>query len=326
MYPGRCAGFFGMIAQFDENMGRLEKFMQACGLKENTIFIFMTDNGTRIERPIFNAGMRGHKELYYEGGHRVPFFLRWPAAGLDKPRDIDELTHSTDFLPTMLDLCNIEKPADAKFDGMSLAGLIKGTTDKLGDRKLVIQYGSFEDRGAVLWKKWRLVHGKELYNLADDPGQKKNLIEKYPDVAAELRLHYAQWVQEMTPLQMQVNNISIGVDSELTTMLCSANWIGSYADSWQNLLGKAVKNGYWDLQVEKSGKYKIALYGWPKQTGAAFGDKFIGFTQVPGRNVARARLKIGEKKLTMKTTPTELSAFQPLTFVSRSSISLTIFS
>jgi arylsulfatase len=308
MYPDKCSGFFGMLAQFDENMGRMEQFMQESGLKENTLFIFMTDNGSSEGAAVFNAGMRGGKTQYYEGGHRVPFFLRWPAAGLDKPRDIDELTHSTDVLPTLLDLCGIERPADLKCDGMSLAPLINGMTDKLPARKIVIQYNNLNEPGVVLWKKWRLVHGKQLYNLADDPGQKKNVIEKYPDVAAELRLHYARWVQEMTPLQMQVNNISIGVDSEPTAMLCSANWIGSYADSWQNLLGKAVKNGYWDLQVEKSGKYKIELYGWPKQTGAAFGDKFMGFTQVPGRNVAKARLKIGEKELTMKTAPTELSA------------------
>jgi arylsulfatase A-like enzyme len=308
MYPGRCSGFFGMIAQFDENMGRMERFMAESGLKENTIFIFMTDNGSRIGRPIFNAGMRGHKEQYYEGGHRVPFFVRWPAAGLDKPRDIAELTHSTDVLPTMLDLCGIRKPAGVKFDGMSLAGLIKGTQDKLGDRKIVIQYRDFDDPGVVLWKRWRLVHGDELYNLADDPGQRKNVIKKYPDVAAKLREHYGRWVQELKPLQKQINYTSIGVDSEPTAMLCSANWIGSYADSWENLLDREVKNGYWDLQVEKSGKYKIDLYGWPKQTGAAFGDKFTGFEHVPGRNVAKAKLKIGEKELTMKTMPSEFGA------------------
>ena len=311
MYPGEreeCEGFWGMIAQFDENMGRTEQFMQESGLKENTIFIFMTDNGCRIENPIFNAGMRGHKTQYYEGGHRVPFFLRWPAAGLDKPRDIDELTHSTDFLPTALDLCGIEKPADVEFDGMSLAGLIKGTQDRLPDRKIVIQYRDFEDPGVVLWKRWRLVHGDELYNLADDPGQRKNVIEEYPDVAKELRSHYASWVEEMTPLQKQVNYTSIGVDSEPTAMLCSANWIGSYADSWGNLLGRRVKNGYWDLQVEKPGKYRIELYGWPKQTKAAFGDEFTGIKHVPGRHVSKARLRIGEKELTMETAPTELSA------------------
>ncbi|MHC4151082.1 MAG: arylsulfatase [Planctomycetota bacterium] len=311
MYPGEreeSEGFWGMIAQFDENMDRLEQFMQESGLKENTIFIFMTDNGSRIGRPFFNAGMRGSKEQYYEGGHRVPFFLRWPAAGLDKPRDINELTHSTDFLPTMLDLCGIEKPTDLKFDGMSLAPLIEGKTDKLPDRKLIIQYNNLDRPGAVLWKRWRLVHGDELYNLEDDPGQEKNVIEEYPDVAQELRAHYSRWIEEITPLQKQVNYISIGVDTEPVAMLCSANWIGSYADSWGNLLGRKVKNGYWDLQVEKSGQYEIALYGWPKQTGAAFEDEFTGFTNVSGRPVARAKLKLGEKELTSDTSPKEFSA------------------
>jgi len=313
MYPGRCAGFFGMIAQFDENMGRMEQFMQESGLKENTIFIFMTDNGSSVGTAVFNAGMRGKKTQYYEGGHRVPFFLRWPAAGLDKPRDIDELTHSTDVLPTLLDMCDIEKPADLEFDGMSLTGLIEGTTDKLPDRKIVIQYNNFNRPGVVLWKKWRLVHGKELYNLADDPGQKNNVIEKYPDVAAELRLHHVRWVEEMTPLQKQVNTISIGIDSEPTTMLCSANWIGSYADSWHNILNhenlqrRGIKNGYWDLRVEKSGEYEVALYGWPKEAGAAFGEEFKGIRRVPGRPVAEAKLKIGDREMTGKTTPNERS-------------------
>jgi arylsulfatase len=307
MYPGKIAGFFGMIAQFDENMGRMEQFMRKSGLKENTIFIYMSDNGSSKGTSVFNAGMRGKKTQYYEGGHRVPFFIRWPAAGLDKPRDINELTHSTDVLPTLLDMCGIERTADMEFDGMSLTDLIESATDKLPDRKIVIQYRDFNRPGAVLWKKWRLVHDKELYNLADDPGQKNNVIENFPVVAAKLRSHHARWIEEMTPLQKEVNTISIGVDTEPTAMLCSANWIGSYADSWHNLLAKAPKNGYWDLQVEKTGKYEIALYGWPKQTGAAFGDEFTGFTHVPGRRVAEARLKIGDKELTSKTTPTELS-------------------
>jgi hypothetical protein len=90
-------------------------------------------------------------------------------------------------------------------------------------------------------------------------------------------------------------------------MLCSANWIGSYADSWHDILGKEAKNGYWDLQIEKTSEYEIALYGWPKQTNAAFGDKFTGFTNVSGRPVTRAKLQLGDKELTMETAPTEYS-------------------
>jgi len=302
-YAAMCKGnrFLGMIAQFDTNMGRLEQFLQKTGLRDNTILIFMTDNGTAGGHTIFNAGMRGHKTQYYEGGHRVPFFLRWPAAGLDKPRDIGELTHSTDVLPTLLDLCGLKKPARTRFDGMSLAGLIRGKRDKLPDRKIVIQYKDFGRPGCVLWKKWRLVHNRELYNIAGDPGQKTNVITGQPEVAKALRAHYDAWRTEMTPLQKEVNTISIGVDTEPETFLCSANWIGSYADSWHNIR-RGVKNGYWDLQVEKSGKYEIEVCGWPKGSGVLPKDKLRG---IPGRPVAGAKLKIGDQKLTKKMAPSD---------------------
>jgi len=304
-YTEMCKGipFLGMIAQFDENLGRLEQFLRESGLRENTILIFMTDNGTAAGHRVFNAGMRGHKTSYYEGGHRVPFFLRWPAAGLDKPRDVDQTTHGTDLLPTLIDLCRLKKPRQAKFDGLSLASLIEGKTDKLPDRKLVVQYRDLGRPGAVLWNKWRLVHGRELYNLADDPGQKNNLAEKHPDVAEAMKGHYVQWREEIRPLAQQINTVSIGADAEPVAFLCSANWIGDYADSWHNLRGGG-KNGYWDLKVEESGDYTIALYAWPQGADAAFGAKFKA---IPGRAVAEAKLKIGETELTKKTSPDAMS-------------------
>ncbi len=305
-YSARYGGnkFFGMIAQFDEAFGRLEAFLRRRGLRENTILVFMTDNGTSAGHRVFNAGMRGHKTQYYEGGHRVPFFLRWPAAGLDKPRDIPELTHATDLLPTLLDLCGIERPKEVRFDGLSLAPLVLGKASSLPDRKLVIQYRDLRHVGAVLWKRWRLVRGRELYNLDADPGQKRNVIADHPEVARALRQHYEAWRREVEPLQDQPNYISIGVDSEPETFLCSANWVGSYADSWGNLR-RGTKNGYWDLLVERSGRYTIEVFGWPKGSGAPFGARFKG---IPGRNVARARLKLGDQQLEARITPQHLKA------------------
>jgi hypothetical protein len=215
------------------------------------------------------------------------------------------LTHSTDVLPTLLDLCGLTKPAGARFDGMSLAGLVNAKTNALPDRKIVIQYKDFGRPGVVLWKKWRLVHNRELYNLADDPGQKTNVIDAHPEVARSLRDHYARWRGEMAPLQKQVNLISIGVASEPTTFLSSANWIGSYADSWGNLRGRGAKNGYWDIQVEQSGRYEIALYGWPKGSGAAMD---ASFKRLPARAVAEARLKIGDREVKTRTSPGDMNA------------------
>src|ERR1041384_345214 len=86
--PRNVASFFGMIANIDENMAKLDAFLVANGLRENTILIFMTDNGGTVGVPVFNAGMRGKKIDLYEGGHRVPCFIRWPAGGLRPPCDL----------------------------------------------------------------------------------------------------------------------------------------------------------------------------------------------------------------------------------------------
>ena len=119
----KVASFFGMIANIDENMDRLDAFLRETGLYDNTILIFMTDNGGTAGVPVFNAGMRGQKMDLWEGGHRVPCFIRWPAGKLRPPGDIAELTEVQDILPTLVDLCRLRKPAKAQFDGLSLAGL-----------------------------------------------------------------------------------------------------------------------------------------------------------------------------------------------------------
>ena len=109
--PHDQASFFGMIANIDENMGKLEQTLIDAGLRDNTIVIFLTDNGTYYGDVIFKAGMRGKKESLYEGGHRVPFFIRWPAGGLRSPGGIGELAQAQDVLPTLIELAGLPNPA-----------------------------------------------------------------------------------------------------------------------------------------------------------------------------------------------------------------------
>ena len=80
----QLANFFGMIANADENVGKMRSFLADKGLSENTIFVFMTDNGTVRGSKVFNAGMKGGKGSAYEGGHRVPCFIHWPAGNLQQ--------------------------------------------------------------------------------------------------------------------------------------------------------------------------------------------------------------------------------------------------
>jgi arylsulfatase A-like enzyme len=108
-------------------------------LEENTILVFMTDNGTSagvdFENGIlakgYNAGMKGKKGSMYEGGHRVPFFIRWHGSEITAGKDINELTAHIDILPTFVDMLDLKMPQQVNFDGTSLQSLLYGQTDRL---------------------------------------------------------------------------------------------------------------------------------------------------------------------------------------------------
>jgi arylsulfatase len=308
-YKGKGpAAFFGMLANIDENVGRLEKFLAETGLKDDTIVVFFNDNGATAGGKSFNAGMRGQKTTYYDGGHRAACFVRWPNGGLGKPRDVGELTQVQDLFPTLLDLCGIEKPKTAKFDGTSLAGLLKGTQDQLPDRTLVVQYGEqpggqklAKDRACVLWKKWRLVHGTELYDLAADPGQKSNVAEKLPDVMKKLKDHYEAWWRQVEPLTEEFVPVVVGADEQNPVTMTSADWAKVYCDNMNNLRTGVNKNGRWHIQAAKDGEYEIALRRWPKEADAALAAGVPAFKAVEGGlpagkalPVAKVRLKVAD--------------------------------
>jgi arylsulfatase A-like enzyme len=300
------ASFFAMIANIDENVGRLDAFLREAGLRDNTIFLYMTDNGATAGDAVYNAGMRGKKIGLYEGGHRVPFFLRWPAGKLRAPANLDTLATMQDVLPTLIDLCGIAKPPNAKFDGSSLAGLLRGSTDTLPDRMVVTQFSRMNDPrpkpgdATVMWKKWRLVSDKELFDLATDPAQERNVIEQQAEVAAKMRAHYAQWWAGVEPRVHEFSPIYIGSEKEPITMLNPCDWMDVFLDQ-QGQIRKQKKNGPWALFVERDGEYEFSLRRWPTEADAAITAGLPAYKGVDGSTqpgdafpVASAELKIGE--------------------------------
>ena len=299
-YKGFPATFFGQIANIDENMGKLVAMLGESKLAENTILIFMTDNGTVRGDKVFNAGMRGKKTQLWEGGHRVPCYVRWPAGKLGSPRDVDELTECQDILPTLIDLCGLKAPAGLELDGQSLAGLLRGTQEHLPDRMLVVQYGPDPRMGAaaVLWGKWRLVNDKQLYDVRNDPHQDRDVAVESPDVVRKMRAHYAAWWRRVRPQFEKIRYLHLGSDKANPTMLYSSDWVGSYADNFGNLAsGKGI--GRWHVMVEKAGKYEFTLSRWAPEADTPLAAPLAG-PMGKGRAVpiARARLKIGEVDLT----------------------------
>jgi arylsulfatase A-like enzyme len=182
------ASFFGMIANIDENMGRLDSMMESSGIKNNTILIFMTDNGGTAGVNYYNAGMREGKTSLYEGGHRVPCIIQWPDGKLHG--EINEMIQVQDILPIILDFCNIKN--NYKFDGVSIADVLKGKKQNhLKSRMGIVQYGRqpwnllelpVKYDACVMWNKWRLVNNTELYDIEKDPGQTTNLASEKPDI------------------------------------------------------------------------------------------------------------------------------------------------
>jgi len=303
------ANFFGMIANLDENLGKLLAMLDETGLAENTILIFMTDNGGTAGVKLYNAGMRDGKTSLYDGGHRVPCFIRWPAGKLRRPGDIDELTTCQDLLPTLIDLCGLQTPSGARFDGASLAGLLRGSQASLRDRMIVVQYHIEIPKwnATVMWKKWRLVKGSELYDIAADPGQKANVADRHPDIVRALRDHYERWWAEVEPIAQEPCYVHIGSDRENPVRLTCADWHMVYADNFRHL--QQSINSYWNLQVERDGEYEFTLTRWPPEAHAALDGPATHPTGAgKALPIARARLKIASFDQSKPVAPGDKAA------------------
>ena len=279
------ARFYGMVTNIDENVGKLRQELEALGLADDTIIVFMTDNGSCggvtlgedshvDEGPFnYNAGMRGKKGSEYEGGHRVPFILHHP--DMSTAQQFNELTTYIDFMPTMLDLCHIDVPEERSFHGTSLKPLIdKGQQAELNQRFFVTDTQRLAR--PVKWRKscvihdhWRFVNGRELYDISRDPGQRENIIEEYPELVPKMRDAYEDWWETVSGQFDRDVPFALGGSDE-TVILTTHDIRNEASDSaWhqsQVRAGKAV-SGYWAVDIRKAGTYTIELRRWDRSTG-----------------------------------------------------------
>jgi arylsulfatase len=223
-FAERTAARFGMIENIDDNIGKLMDALEANGMRENTLVIFMTDNGANSGRlryqngepkPSFNAGMRGRKASSYEGGTRVPSFWSLPgriSAGVD----IDTLTNHYDVYTTLAEFAGTEVPeGPLQPNGLSMIPLLENSKATWPERTRFVHRGrwgfepasgqmSREDAryvsAAVRTERWRLVFdlvdGEPTAHLADiqnDPGERTNLAEQHPEVVKELKQAFDEW-------------------------------------------------------------------------------------------------------------------------------------
>jgi len=306
--PG--ANFYGMITNIDENMGRLLEMLKALDLERDTVLIFMTDNGTSggyRNGKGYNAGMRGVKGSEYEGGHRVPCFIRWPGGGLKPPADIDHIAAHVDIMPTLIDICGLKTPAKNKLDGVSLLPLLKDPGKRWPERVLITDSQRVEHpqkwrKCAVMTDRWRLIDGKELYDMSADPGQKNDVAQENAEVAARLRNAYESWWADVSKRFDEYCEIIIGSDKENPARITCHDRHEEGLVPWnqKGICKGQGGNGFWAIEVERAGRYEISLRRWPEEL-----DKPI--TAAIPRSVAieavTARLKIADVDMTKPIEP-----------------------
>ena len=343
--------FYGMIANIDENIARLRESLEASQIAENTILIFLTDNGgtagarqlrslTQDKNHVavdgFNAGMRGNKTSAYEGGHRAACFVHWPQGGFDTGHDIPRLASHFDLLPTLIDLCDLQTSKPLAFDGISLAPLFRGDDSRWPARTLFVHnqgrkgarevYEGFPIKNkdfCVMTERWRMV-GKELYDFRDNPGQTRNVAAQHSDVVEALSRKYEVWWEDVTRRSKEYTPFVVNPARQKTVVLTCQSWHGDTIPYNQQHVRSALKsNGYWMIDVEQPGKYRVELRRWPRESDLAMRDKFEHRMHDPTRydvnsrllepasqtlEIDTARLKVGDFDAESPVTPTDKAA------------------
>ena len=288
-FEDNVAAFYGMCENIDDNVGRLLAQLDELQLAENTIVLFLTDNGGTAGVKIYNAGMRGGKVSVHEGGSRVPLFMRWPAAKWT-PHVVTPIVSHIDLFPTLIDLCGVTAPNGPKLDGVSLRPLLEGK-DGWPERTLFTHNPIDETNkypGAVRTQRYRLVReikgpagGSkakanddsatpwQLYDMKADPGEKDDIATANPDIVKRLAAKYDAWFTDISSEGLQRFPLPVGHTAHNPVELHApqayydaplefANGPG-FANDWLTNWTDAKAKVWFEVDVVTEGEYDVEL-------------------------------------------------------------------
>ncbi|MCC9643242.1 arylsulfatase [Rhodopirellula sp. JC740] len=270
----KLARIAAMITNIDENVGKLMKALGEMNQLENTIVLYLNDNGPNSKR--FVGNMRGSKTQVDDGGIRSPLLFHWPAK-VKAGTTVDVMTAHIDLMPTLLEACQANVPAGTSLDGKSFLPWITGkrTADDWKQRQIVFQThrGNVPQRFhhfAIHEHPWKLVHpsgfGKEnfegspdleLYHLEEDPKQQHNLAVEKPELVGRLKVAYEKWFEDVSstrPDNYAPPRIVIGTDHEPESVLTRQDWRHESGRPWSR-----NSTGFWLLQAPAQQKYEVEL-------------------------------------------------------------------
>lgn len=271
--PDELACIYGMCANIDANVGRMLDALERTRLADNTLVLFLTDNGPNGDR--YNAGLRGRKGNIHEGGCKTPLLVRWPGK-IKGGQVIDRIAAHIDIMPTVLDLCGAAAPPGVKLDGVSLRPLLEGREGGWAERRLY-RHNFRGNRvetfpGAVRTQRWLAVNegrGWELYDLEKDPGQKTNVGRENAEVLRELSRDYERWYADVSKAGFVKLPIPVGHPESPVVNLRApqaelsggTRFFGGqgWANDWAVGFGDRKAIAEWDLDVLASGDYEVSL-------------------------------------------------------------------
>jgi arylsulfatase A-like enzyme len=321
--------FLAMIHNVDTEIGHLREFLATAGVADDTVLVFLTDNGSTFGPGYFNAGMRGGKTTLWEGGHRVPCFIHWPAGGLDRGSDVGGLTQVQDIVPTLADWCGLEV-TELDLDGVSLDPVLRRGAQSDPDRVLFVNYSRLtfndypaptspsilrRDGTAVLWRHWRHLPGVGLYDLENDPLQAVDVSSQHPEVVERLETALDGWWARVEPIANVPQYVVVGHASENPTHLTSADWWDVTVDTRWHICNGPRINSYWNIDVAQAGDYRFTLRRWPEEAGLGLSDPAPAgvlpddhLTPGVALPIAGARLCIESHDVSVELSPTDRCA------------------
>ncbi len=265
------ASIYGMGENIDDNVGRILAKLDQLKIRENTIIIYMSDNGPLNFR--YNIGMKGRKGMVDQGGVKVPFILNWKnhiAAGTTSTTALAHI----DVLPTLLDLAGIKTSFKKPIDGLSFKTILDGK-NQFPKRNLYMEWSGNK---RVLSNNFLLIN-QELYNLKNDPNQITDLKVTFPKVFDSLSNAYQKWFS-LLPLEKEIKAIPIGYKKYPITVLPAheANLIPPFefrkdrkatgiayhslygwAHDWIDFWTKTEAFPTWDIDIVENATYEIRM-------------------------------------------------------------------
>ena len=276
----------------------------------------MGDNGTAQDvvktdpENSFDAGMREQKGSVFDGGHRVACFARWPG-NFQTGIKVQQLTSCRDWLPTLIDLCDLQPSSPIDFDGQSIATLLTANNQQWPDRTMFVERQADQPRlvgggkragnyprFAVLTEQWRLV-GKSLFNIQDDPAQTRDVAQDHPEVVTTLNQKYEQHFADVYSDSADYERFTVGNEAENPTLLTVRDWHPTKGwVIWQQpqLSDNAISiNGFWAIDVQAAGSYTVRLSRLPRDAPQPMQADLV-------------KLKIGDQEMQQQTSAEDTHA------------------